>query len=610
MLTYLLQMIACSGILYGYYHFFLRNERFHQYNRFYLLFSVVLSLLLPLIKIPVLLKAEESPNPIYLFVSSGEDIVITAKEKFDASSLIYILYGLVVLFLLTRLLLTIKKIISIKRSSVTEQIEDIQFINTAHDDAPFSFFKWLFWNSKTSLQSAEGEQIFKHEMYHIRSKHSWDLLFAEIVLAVFWFNPFFYLYRKELKAIQEFLADKYAAEGYDATSYAELLLLQALGSHQRPLVNPFFHTQLKRRIAMLLSSKKPQHQWLRKLLVLPIAAVVIALFGFTYKKEIKNLITHDTQKPVVRNSLADIISSNKMDSSIKDTVPKKNKHTDIKSSYNDDDEIFSPVLKSVSVVSYSSDPGTTNQDNDKKEEVYTLVNVDAAYPGGSEAWRELLMQNLNTDVPVKNGAPIGNYHVFVQFTIDKNGVVSDVKALTHLGYGMEEEAIRTIKLSEKWHPAIMNGTAQKSYRKQPIIFHVLPKEKAGTATGDSGSSENKTQNVTTYSKEPEIFSKVEVDAVYPGNWRSYLERNLNGSVPVDNGVKPGNYTTIIQFIVDKDGNTSDFKALTHHGYGMEEEALRVVKASGKWKPAVQNGREVKAFRKQPITFQIVEVRKK
>ncbi len=107
-------------------------------------------------------------------------------------------------------------------------------------------------------------------------------------------------------------------------------------------------------------------------------------------------------------------------------------------------------------------------------------------------------------------------------------------------------------------------------------------------------------------KEPEVFTKVEVDAKYPGNWRSFLERNLDGQVAVDNGASPGTYTVIIQFIVDVAGNVSDVKALTSVGFGMEQEAMRVIKKSGKWNPAIQNGREVKAYRKQPITFQVTD----
>ncbi len=107
--------------------------------------------------------------------------------------------------------------------------------------------------------------------------------------------------------------------------------------------------------------------------------------------------------------------------------------------------------------------------------------------------------------------------------------------------------------------------------------------------------------------ENKIFDKVEIEASFPGGdakWRRFLEQNANGQVATDNGAPEGTYTTVVQFVVDKEGNISDVKALTNHGYGMEQEAVRVIKKGPKWTPAVQNGRQVKAFRKQPITFQV------
>lgn len=104
-----------------------------------------------------------------------------------------------------------------------------------------------------------------------------------------------------------------------------------------------------------------------------------------------------------------------------------------------------------------------------------------------------------------------------------------------------------------------------------------------------------------------IFDKVEIEASFPGGnskWRQYLERNCNGQVATDNGAPEGTYTTIVQFVVDKEGNLSDVIALSSHGYGMEQEAIRVIKKGPKWNPAIQNGVQVKAYRKQLITFQV------
>ena len=109
--------------------------------------------------------------------------------------------------------------------------------------------------------------------------------------------------------------------------------------------------------------------------------------------------------------------------------------------------------------------------------------------------------------------------------------------------------------------------------------------------------------------ENKVFEKVEIEAAFPGGdaaWRRYLEKNLQGFNPADNGAPAANYTVFVQFIVDKEGNISDVRALTNHGYGMEDEAIKVIKKGPKLTPAIQNGRNVKAYRKQPITFQVQE----
>lgn len=104
-----------------------------------------------------------------------------------------------------------------------------------------------------------------------------------------------------------------------------------------------------------------------------------------------------------------------------------------------------------------------------------------------------------------------------------------------------------------------------------------------------------------------VFERVEIEASFEGGetaWRSYLEQNLNPLVPIRKKAPVGIYTVYIQFIVSKDGKVSDIKALTNNGYGMEKEVMRILKKAPKWKPALQKGKPVNAFRKQPVTFQV------
>lgn len=112
--------------------------------------------------------------------------------------------------------------------------------------------------------------------------------------------------------------------------------------------------------------------------------------------------------------------------------------------------------------------------------------------------------------------------------------------------------------------------------------------------------------VEDYDKE---FKTVQIQAKFPGGleaWKKYLERNLRQDVPTENGAPPGNYTVVVSFLVDKEGNISEVRADNDPGYGVAAEAVRVIQRGPKWQPAVQNGRNVIYRQKQSITFQVNE----
>lgn len=105
--------------------------------------------------------------------------------------------------------------------------------------------------------------------------------------------------------------------------------------------------------------------------------------------------------------------------------------------------------------------------------------------------------------------------------------------------------------------------------------------------------------------ENKVFTKVEVEAEFPGgnaSWGNYLRKNLNGDVAVENGAEEGTYTVVVKFIVSKDGSLSEITCASDPGHGMCAEAVRVIKKGPKWTPAIQNGRNVNAYRTQPIIF--------
>jgi protein TonB len=109
--------------------------------------------------------------------------------------------------------------------------------------------------------------------------------------------------------------------------------------------------------------------------------------------------------------------------------------------------------------------------------------------------------------------------------------------------------------------------------------------------------------------EDKVFTKVENEAEFPGGnaaWARYLEKSLGGFNPADNGAAPGKYQVVVRFIVSKDGSISQVEPETNYGSGMEEMAVKAIKNGHKWKPALQNGRNVNAYRRQPVTFIVEE----
>src|SRR5215831_11320208 len=100
------------------------------------------------------------------------------------------------------------------------------------------------------------------------------------------------------------------------------------------------------------------------------------------------------------------------------------------------------------------------------------------------------------------------------------------------------------------------------------------------------------------------LTKVEIESDYPGGasaWQRYLNKSLRyPQEAIDNEIQG---TVVVQFIVDKQGNVSDVEAISGPNE-LRDEAVRVIKKSGKWTPAVQNGRQVKSYKKQPIVFKL------
>ena len=280
-LIYLLKSTALSGILFAYYAYFLKDAQFHTYNRFYLLASMVLSVLIPFIPIRSFSLSQEQIPAIGQILINPKQLpnYVQSSTSIDWESSILIISLIFSLILLGFMMLSIYRFYQIKKTHEVQHFDDFDLIETEIGNAPFSFLKNLYWKKSLSITEEEGAKIYQHELTHIRQKHSWDRLFSQSLCSVFWMNPFYWLIQKEMQQIHEFIADEEAFGHGNSTFLAKILLHSQYGHHFLNPSHSFYYSSIKRRIIMLTTSKKPQFAYLRKVLALPLLASMVIVIS-------------------------------------------------------------------------------------------------------------------------------------------------------------------------------------------------------------------------------------------------------------------------------------------------------------------------------------------
>lgn len=288
---YLIKMIVCSAVLFGYYWFALRNKIYHQYNRFYLLASVLISLMIPFAQFNFIHYSDEAANNtirLLKVVSSGneylDEIIVSSKQQtLDGTQLALLAYILVSIVLLGAMLNAVLHIFKLYKANSHETIQNIRVINTTAKGTPFSFFNFIFWNTHIDMHSDAGKQVLQHEMIHVKEKHSLDKLFINSVIAILWINPFYWLIRKELNMIHEFIADKKALEDGDTAKLAQMILQATYPQQNFSITNHFFYSPIKRRLAMITKNHNTRAGYIARVLALPLLLLIVSAFTVKMK---------------------------------------------------------------------------------------------------------------------------------------------------------------------------------------------------------------------------------------------------------------------------------------------------------------------------------------
>ncbi|MBL7703785.1 MAG: hypothetical protein JNM14_16165 [Ferruginibacter sp.] len=639
---YMLKVIICSGILFGYYWLFLRNKIFHQYNRFYLLTAMILSLLLPLLKINFWQPAADTNQAIRVLqaVSAGDEymnnIVFTAKESNWSFEQLYpVIYMLVSLIFCSVMLRTLLLIRTLLKKYPVQQVEDFAFINTQDNSTPFSFLKYIFWNSSIDLGTTTGRQIFKHEVAHIQEKHTHDKLFVNSILIFCWCNPFFWLYRKELNMIHEFIADKKAVEDSDTSAFAAMILQAAYPKHRFELANNFFYSPIKRRLLMLTKNKNPRVNYLARIMVLPLAIMVFAAFTFKIKNKPNPVAKSTTfaEPAAFINPTGTLPDKEQLETAVIQAINKSDTN---------------PKIKSIAI----QDDGGKPLIEIESRKSNLLFVVDGVLQGKDFNLEQLMPNDIVSIDVIKNEAAIAKYG-----QPGKDGVISirtkkqEITGVNPAKLKLESE-IQELKLKENDLARIKNDLileqkirenekqiymekralakiydSAATIRLAGIQLDKLEKQKLEIAAYNEAkvAYSNKINEVVVqgypldkskvlekqkeYVRQNTIFLKTETSPAFTGGdeaWRKYLFANLKASMPVDEGWKAGKYTIIVKFIVHNDGTVSDVTTENYIGTKTAQHCISIITNAPRWQPAVQNGKKVNAYKKQPITFVIEE----
>ncbi len=273
MIHYILQTLVFQLIFLWVYDWFLKKETFFNLNRVYLLITPLLSMVIPFIRIDFIRETVVQSGVVRL-----QEVMVGVTEKVEKADANYFnLLNIIIIGCLMAFGWFVVKLIKIyqliRQNNRRKEAGYIE-VQIAEKDAAFSFFRYIFLGK--NINGSNREHIIRHELVHIRQKHSLDLLLFECLRILFWFNPLVYVFQQKISELHEFIADGQTAKGNRAGQY-EFLLQQIFRTEKISFVNQFFKQSLiKKRIFMLNKNHSAGVKRVKFALLLP--AIFAMLF--------------------------------------------------------------------------------------------------------------------------------------------------------------------------------------------------------------------------------------------------------------------------------------------------------------------------------------------
>ncbi|MDO5571899.1 MAG: TonB family protein [Bacteroidales bacterium] len=639
-MAYMIKANAAIIIFYAFYRLLIFKNTYFNVRRFSLVSIILFSAIYPFVDISSWLAAKE---PIYVMISPylSEAVIVADKpavSQINIEMIITNLYILISLLLFIRMIFQIGQIYYLKYKSkqVYNNGKCLNVING--DSSPFSFFNMVFINPE-KYEENELNQILNHEFTHVKEGHSIDVVLGEMVCCAFWFNPFVWLLKQEIRVNLEHLADNGVINhGAVPSEYQINLLKITTAFSENKLVNNFYIPEFKRRIKMMNTIKSKRKSLLKYAFLFPIAllllfasnarAIVNHIHDNILSTEIVStkdvivsgvvkddqnqplqgvsIIIENTNKGTLTNSEGEYkietpVSSNLVFSyigfaSVKKNVTENTKTLDVKLSKE------AVVKDEVVAVAYSPKNQQTKKETkkDKKsndDDVFTVVEQIPEFVGGTGKLLEYMNNNVKyPELALKNGI---QGRVMVSFVVNKDGSISDVEVVRGVDPLLDEAAVKAIQGMPKWIPGKQKGQTVRVKYTVPVNFGL---QKQSNTPAQNAPTTNVQPSDT--NSEP-IFTVVEdVPTFTDGDKElmAFLAKNIK--YPVEAQIKGIQGKVIVGFVVNSKGELIDPTIKRGVDPNLDQEALRIVKMMPNWIPGKQRGKAVNVEVNIPIVFRL------
>ncbi len=530
LLEYIVKSAVSLAVFYSFYWVLLRKDTHFVQNRIILVTSLILAFILPLINLNIEQPEPVIPTLNLNFdnpVSQISAITHAEEAGWGIWKFITIIYLVGAAFVFLRLVYQSIYMQALSRLSKSEKHNDFTLVYMEKDIIPFSYFNKIFIPESVSAEHGL-QSIIDHERSHLKQMHFVDLFLVEVLTIIQWFNPFAWLYERSVKEVHEYLADhSVLSKGYNQGNYQALLVNQAMGGPVFTIANQFNQSLIKKRIVMMTKMKSPRLAQLKSFLLLPVIAIVLMAYNQPEKavEVLKGSVPESTSldKPVdppaiPQSSAKSNVSVTKSAEQIKIegtvisfetnkeltgvNVVVKGTMVGTKTDASGRYSILVPDNEAVLVFSYigyesqaipvkwekridimmreyaldinfsqpnylvtpDQSPGFTNSNG----EVFVAVEELPSYPGGTDALKKFIADNLKFPVDAKRAEITGM--VLVTYVIDSDGKLINPKIRGSLFPSMDEEALRVTRLIKGWQPAKQNGKPVACQVNMPVAF--------------------------------------------------------------------------------------------------------------------------------------------